>query len=135
MADSHDPITKMNESLDKVIEKSEDDFEKQLIFIASGALGISFAFIEKIVPLNTSVYFLVLALSWISLTLALCVNLFSHYLSIKNLRKSKSEYSIYCEDEEKLSFERLTSNNETRNKGMELVNYASTFLFSRGLYF
>ncbi len=46
MSDKEETIRRARENIEKIIEKSEDDFEKQLSFIAAGALGISFTFIR-----------------------------------------------------------------------------------------
>jgi large-conductance mechanosensitive channel len=132
MAEYQDVIDKFNDSLDKVIEKGEDDFEKQLIFIASGALGISFAFIEKIVNLNQSIYFPMLAMAWISFTVAMCVNLTSHYLSIQSNRATKEEFRKCCEN--KLPRDQFDLNVEKRNKKMDRFNYSSIGLVFVGLF-
>lgn len=46
-------------------EKSEDDYEKNLVYISSGTLVLSLTFIEKIVPLQGSTVVWFLIASWI----------------------------------------------------------------------
>jgi len=63
--------------------KSDDDFEKYITLIASGALGLTLTFIDKISPLKESVAVWVIAIGWILLALTLFINLVSHFLSSK----------------------------------------------------
>jgi uncharacterized integral membrane protein len=69
------------EDLSRIKEKSEDDYEKNIIYIAAGTLVLSLTFLEKVVNLKESnaVWFLIL--SWILLSLTLLGNLVSHQLS------------------------------------------------------
>ena len=45
---------KDRDAFQKAIENSENDFEKNLTYISAGALGLSLAFIEKIVKLENA---------------------------------------------------------------------------------
>jgi uncharacterized integral membrane protein len=69
------------EDLARIKEKSEDDYEKNIIYIAAGTLVLSLTFLEKVVNLKESnaVWFLIL--SWILLSITLLGNLVSHQLS------------------------------------------------------
>lgn len=64
-------------------EKSEDDYEKNLVYISSGTLVLSLTFIEKIVPLQGSTVVWFLIASWIFLSVTLLLNLISHQISSK----------------------------------------------------
>lgn len=44
--------------------KSDDDFEKYITFISSGALIITLTFVEKISPLDHSVYKWIIISGW-----------------------------------------------------------------------
>jgi hypothetical protein len=59
-----------------------ETFDKNLLFITSGTLVLSLAFIEKVVPLQGSACIGFLIASWIILTLSLLLNLISHYEAI-----------------------------------------------------
>jgi MFS family permease len=66
------------ERLQNLKEKSEDDFEKNITIISSGALGLSVTFLSDIVNIETSRYFGLLIASWGMLILTLVSNLLSH---------------------------------------------------------
>ena len=59
------------------IQKSESDdlFEKAITFISSGALGLTLAFHDKIVPVENSVAVLLIAIGWFLLVATLFINL------------------------------------------------------------
>lgn len=66
----------------KVYDKSQENFEKQLSYISAGGLGLSMAFIDKIVKnITHSSCKILLPFSWTLLGLALIVNLMSHLIS------------------------------------------------------
>lgn len=68
----------------EILNKSQDDFEKQLIFISAGALTVSMFFIEKVVKdLSKSHFKWILIVSWSLLGITLVVNLLSHFFAIK----------------------------------------------------
>lgn len=133
MADDQNLRDKSNEAVNKIKEKSEDDFEKQLIFIASGALGISFAFLEKLVNLSESIYLWTLAVAWVCLALSLCVNLWSHYLTKNLAEKSIDDQDDY--HDEKMDYEHLCANIKRRNSIIDRVNYFSIAALFLGLTF
>ncbi|PRY19704.1 hypothetical protein CLV58_1683 [Spirosoma oryzae] len=122
---------KNNDLLNRIKEKSEDDFEKQLTFIASSALGVSFAFLEKLVDLSKSVHVWILTSSWILLSLALCVNLISHYVSRKLAEKSTDDYNKYCDTE--MDYSVLVLNINRRNNIIDWINYSSIIALLLGL--
>jgi hypothetical protein len=68
---------------------SNSQFDKNVLFIASGALGISFAFIEKIIPdLKAAVCSKLLILSWYFFAGVIFISLVAHFISILNIRWS-----------------------------------------------
>ncbi|KFF03685.1 MULTISPECIES: hypothetical protein [Flavobacterium] len=69
--------------LNKVYFESSTQFDKQLLFVASGALGLSLAFIKDIVVLSKATNKELLLLSWISFGLVILINVISHYTSLK----------------------------------------------------
>lgn len=75
--------------LQKVYEKSQDAFEKQLSFISAGALGFSMLFVEKVIPefVKSKCRILIIS-SWLLLALTLVINLLSHHLSARNNYKT-----------------------------------------------
>ncbi|WP_157208909.1 hypothetical protein [Mariniflexile maritimum] len=71
------------ELLNKAYFESASQFDKQLLFVASGALGISLAFIKDIIQLNIASNKALLLLSWISFGVVILINVISHYTSLK----------------------------------------------------
>lgn len=71
------------EQLNKAYIESSSQFDKQVLFIASGALGISLAFIKDIVKLDVATNKPLLLLSWISFGAVILICILSHYTSLK----------------------------------------------------
>lgn len=80
MPEEKDPYL---EQLNKAFIESSSQFDKQVLFVASGALGISLAFIKDIVTLNIATYKSLLILSWISFGAVIIFCIMSHYTSLK----------------------------------------------------
>lgn len=88
------------EQLSKAYFESSVQFDKQILFIASGALGISFTFINDIVDLNCANWKALLFISWILFLLVILFSLLSHYFSkqainfkMKNIDKENDKES------------------------------------------
>lgn len=71
------------EQLNKAYIESSSQFDKQILFIASGALGISLAFIKDIVKLDIATNKNLLLLSWIFFGAVILICILSHYTSLK----------------------------------------------------
>ena len=71
-------------SVNDTKNKSQDDFEKYINLIASGALALTITFIDKIVPISDAVFIWIIATGWGLLSLTLLLNLFSHHKSIQH---------------------------------------------------
>lgn len=71
------------EQLNKAYIESSSQFDKQILFIASGALGISLAFIKDIVKLDIATSKNLLLLSWIFFGAVILICILSHYTSLK----------------------------------------------------
>lgn len=66
----------------QALRYSNEQFDKNVLYIASGALGISFAFIEKIVDLKTAINKTVLICSWYCFAGVIFISLLAHFVSI-----------------------------------------------------
>lgn len=86
------------EALAKIKEKSEDDYEKNLVYIAAGTLVLSMTFLEKIVNLSESSAVPILIGSWVLLAFTLLGNLVSHQLSSAYHSECRLLYAACCED-------------------------------------
>jgi hypothetical protein len=84
------------DELYKTLHYSNEQFDKNVLFIASGALGVSFAFIEKLVPnLENAIEKTCLFNAWYSFAIVIFISLVSHFISSLSIRWSIS----HCEDE------------------------------------
>lgn len=107
--------------------KSDDDFEKYITFIASGALGLTITFIDKISPLNESIAIWVIATGWVLLALTLFINLLSHFLSSKY-----NEQTIQDIDDE-IEYDVLINRIDGRNKTISCLNLSTIILLGLGI--
>jgi hypothetical protein len=64
------------------LKYSNEQFDKSIQFIASGALGVSFAFIEKIVKLEHAVCKCLLINAWYAFAWVIFISLATHFISI-----------------------------------------------------
>ena len=71
--------------------ESSKQFDKQILFISTGALAVSFSFIRDIVDLDESGCNLILLLSWILFTIVILLSLISHYFSKQALNNKIEE--------------------------------------------
>lgn len=98
--------------------KSQDDFEKYINLMASGALALTLTFLEKIVVVEYAIWKWVILVGWLLLATTLLSNLYSHYKSIIDSDKTLKD----IDDE---NFEKIFSNIEKRNKVINRLNRLS----------
>jgi hypothetical protein len=109
--------------------KSDDDFEKYITFIASGSLGLTLTFIDKISPLKQSIGIWVIIVGWVFLACTLFINLLSHFLSSRY-----NEKTIQDLDDE-IKYDELINNIDKRNKLVSRLNISSIILLGLGIFF
>src|SRR2546430_1885005 len=80
------------QELYKAYDYSTTEFDKSLTFISSGILIVSFAFIEKIVPLAKAVSKNLLISGWYILAGAILVSVLAHFINIQILRSVIKNY-------------------------------------------
>jgi len=67
----------------QALSYGNEQFDKNVLFIASGALGISFGFIEKLVPdLSTTQHKCYLIDSWYCFAGVIFISLLAHFISV-----------------------------------------------------
>lgn len=108
-------------------KRSDDDFEKYITFISSGALGLTITFIDKISPLQDSVAIWLIASGWILLTFTLLINLLSHFLS--SMYNEKTIQDI----DDKIEYDLLVKRINKRNKIISSLNLISIILLMVGI--
>lgn len=103
--------------------KSQDQYDKTLLTLSTGALGLSFAFIKDIVNISVATNINYLTGSWISLTFSILCILIS-FLSAKHAL----DKAIEAEDNDEVyesKLDRITS----------ILNWMSAAFFIAGLIF
>lgn len=110
------------EQLSKAFFESSIQFDKQILFISSGALGLSFTFIQDIVDLETADNKWLLITAWILFIAVIFLSLISHYISIQAINKR-------IENIEKVN----DSNSEALNKIVKFLNRIMILFIMLGL--
>jgi hypothetical protein len=72
---------KYGETLLQSMQESQDQYDKSIISLSSGALGISFAFIDKLIDMGHAHGKPLLLTAWIFWAAAICSTLVSFYVS------------------------------------------------------
>lgn len=118
-------VQKLNEEFANLLTRSQDIFEKQLSYIASGALGLSVGFINNIVDLKTSTNKWMLVSGWGLLIVTLLLNLISHMVAASDAKKGKTETN-----NEKLFDDRKINK---RSEKMVSINWATVIMLASGI--
>jgi hypothetical protein len=85
----NDPeLCKYREHLVAADERAQENFDKTVISLAGGALGVSFAFLDNVVKDHLITCPSLLAISWLSWTASLTTVLVSFFLSHLALQKA-----------------------------------------------
>lgn len=102
----------------KVVEKSEDDFEKYLNIFGSGGLLVGLTLLSKLIEKNIIYkYQWVLIMGTSLFVICLLTNLISHFIAIISNRKTISD--IDCQNRN------LWDNFKKRNRNIEMLNIIS----------
>lgn len=77
----------------QALKYSYEQFDKNVIYIASGALGISFAFIEKVIPdIEKAICSNLLITSWSIFAVVIFISQVAHFISMCAIRWSINNY-------------------------------------------
>jgi len=137
MGSSNDPAQTLNDLLYVEQQKqarldfqtTSDDFDKNLLAVSSGALGLSLSFIKDIVPLDKALYLFVLYFSWCSFALAILITIASYLFALAALRTHLKILDEYYRDGEEAT--RTKANGFT--KLVRATRYAAGGAFLLGL--
>lgn len=110
-----------------LLEKSSDNFEKQLNYISAGGIGVSMIIVEKVIKdLANSKCKVTIILSWIFLTLTLVSNLVSHIYT----------FSVHSKTIEEIDLEQYNYDQaKRRNDKIKNWNIASAIMLVLGITF
>jgi hypothetical protein len=112
--------------LGDLVNKSSDDFEKQLSFISAGALALSITFMDKLVSdLDTASYKSLLIIGWIVLGMTLILNLISHLYSAQLHNRTLKEI-----EENNLNY---FKNSIARNTKISIFNWITVIFLIFGI--
>ncbi len=118
--------------LQVVADKSSEEFEKRLLYISTGALGLSFSFITDIVELKDSTHNWILISGWVVLALCILINLMSHHWS-----KSFAEKAICIVDDclrsDKYEDEKIKEKVGFMNQIADWTTYGTILLLFLGI--
>lgn len=105
-----DSTEKHIEQLYKGYTYSSEQFDKAILFVSSGILGISITFIEKIVSLSTSHCNWLLLLSWLLEAATIALFTINHYVSIQSFNKAIADaYKTTINESKSVKYLNLTS--------------------------
>ncbi len=127
--------------IDKVIEYSNIEFDKSIIFIASGALSISMAFINDIVKIDTAVYTDLLVAAWFCFATTIFLSLICHYVSMQINRWIAENYpdaaneadTLKEKNEKEEQYEIFYHEAIRRNKRIKWLNLSMIIILFAGL--
>lgn len=81
------------QELYKVLNYSNEQFDKNVLFIASGALGVSFAFVDKLIPdMEKAIVKNSLINAWYCFAAVIFISLVSHFIASLSIRWSIANY-------------------------------------------
>jgi hypothetical protein len=108
-----------------LLEKSSDNFERQLNYISAGAIGISMIIVEKVInDLANSKCKSTLVLSWSFFTLTLVSNLLSHIYTFSIHSKTIEEI-----DDQQYNYQQA----KKRNDRIKNWNFISALMLIFGI--
>jgi hypothetical protein len=91
-------VTEALRTIDEINTYSASQFDKNILYIASGSLGVSFAFIKDIIPsLEKAISKHYLIASWIIFSAIIFLSLISHYLSIQATNSLRKDYKCLAD--------------------------------------
>jgi heme exporter protein D len=83
-----DPLVDYRTHLVLAEQKAQEDYDKCVLTLSGGALGISFAFIKDIVGTSSLAHPWALAIAWLAWALSILCVLLSYFASQQALRKA-----------------------------------------------
>ena len=111
------------------IQSSTDNFDRSLLTLSSGALGLSLAFIKDIVPFNCAVWPRALYASWISFAACIVMTVFSFRLSIAAQNKHLEYLAKYYLETKQEYFNKKSA----YSKGLSVFTWLASVFFLVGV--
>jgi hypothetical protein len=115
------------------IKSGTESFDRNMLTLSSGALGLSLAFIKDIVPIGRTVFVPCLFASWTAFALCILVTLASFRISIVALEKTIPHLRKYYFENKVDSFDKHLDSLWT--KAVDWCAYLGIFFFVAGMAF
>lgn len=116
------------DGLYKTIYDQQAEYDKQLLTLSSGLLGVSLVFIKDVVPLDHASYIALLYGSWVSFFLCVLLVLLSFQVSIYGQSRTIDFWESL-----KVGTNLGTRHIRTIKKGLEILNWTCGALFFVGV--
>lgn len=71
--------------------KAQEEYDKNVLYLSGGSLGLSFTFIKEIIGANPLLYSHYLVFAWIAWSISILLVLLSFWLSINALRQTLNQ--------------------------------------------
>lgn len=115
-------------------QKAQDDFDKTVLSLSGGALGVSFVFVKDIIDpgaIHNSSWLLIAWLSWALSSLAVLASFFASHLALRLAIKQCDDGSIYNQTPGGI-FSRVTRNLNALGASMFVVGvcFMAGFVYS-----
>jgi hypothetical protein len=117
------------ETFNRISSEMDARFDKALFTIAAGSFGLSFAFIDKIVPLASARLAGVLVASWVCFAGCLIVMVLGHLLSAEAYRKQRDNVARNMA----LQFEGKPAEERITRDFVSPCNYIAVFAYIGGI--
>jgi hypothetical protein len=115
------------------VKSGTENFDRYMLTLSAGALGLSLAFIKDIVPLGMAIWIPSLVASWIAFILCILITLVSFRISILALEKMVPHLDEYYLKGNPAAFNRHMKSLWT--KASDWCAYAALICFVSGLVF
>lgn len=111
-----DALKDAYEKVSRYKESSQNDYEKNLMYISAGTLVLSITFIEKITPIQDAIFLWIIVVSWFLLSTSIGINLFSYWLAIHQADKLQDSINA------SMTFDGINDQIKENNKLLKRVN-------------
>lgn len=118
----NEEMIKHRDLLQKLEHEAQEQYDKNVLYLSTGALGVSFAFLKDIVSINDAVSIWWLICAWIFWALSVTAVLYSFYSSRLAMRKAIEAFDDGKEQKDK------------SDVWTSCLNFASGALFVLGLF-
>ncbi|MCC5858636.1 MAG: hypothetical protein JJT90_10800 [Ectothiorhodospiraceae bacterium] len=110
-------------------QKAQEGYDKAILSLSGGALGISFAFVGDLVPLAEAKFVALLLGAWVSWTLAIAFTLFSYLSSVFAMREAIENLDEGKEEASRGFLDRATDLMNVLAGILFVLGVGSTFVF------